>query len=86
MEIVGHGYVAGECGIVPGNGKSKEEGTGPVDGDGVPFLEGLDEVVGVLLADILDPKVVNDKGENDELVAVLPERRSSGNRGESKMV
>ena len=86
MEIVGHVYVAGECGIVPGNGKSTEEGTGPVDGDGVQFLGGLDEVVGVLLSDILDPKVDDDKGENDGLVGVLPERRSSGNRGESKMV
>ena len=30
--------------------------------NGVQFLEDLDDVVGVLLAYILDPKVVNDKG------------------------
>ena len=48
-------------------------------------MEGLDEVVGVLLSDILDPKVVEDEGESDGLGGVLPERRSSGNRGESKM-
>ena len=85
LEIFGHGHVAGACGVVPVNDKSAEEGIGPVDGDGVQFLEGLDEVVGVFLADIIDPKVVDNKGENDELGGVLPERRSSGNRGESKM-
>ena len=31
LKIVGHGYVAGACVVVPGNGKSAEEGTGPVD-------------------------------------------------------
>ena len=85
MEIVGNGYVAGSCGVIPGNGKYTEEGTGPVNGNGVPFLEGLDEVVGVLLAAIIEPKVVDDEGESDGLGGVLPERRSSGNRGESKM-
>ena len=85
LEIVRHGYVAGECGIVPSNGKSAEEGIGTVDGDGVQFLEGLDEVVSVFRANILDPKIVDDEGESDRLGSVLPERRSSGNRGESKM-
>ena len=81
MKIVGHGYVAGACSVIPGNGKSTEEVTGPVDGDGVQCLEGLDEVVGVLLTNILDPKVVDNKGESDGLGGVLPERMSSGNRG-----
>ena len=85
MEILGHGYVAVACSIITGNGKSTEEGTGSVDGDGVQFLEGLDEVVGVLLVDTLDPKVVDDEEESDGLSGVFPERRSSGNRGESKM-
>ena len=84
LDIFGHGDVAGACSIVPVNGEYAEEGTGPVDGDGVQFLEGLDEVVGVFLADVIDPKVVNDEGENDGLGGVLPERRGSGNRGKSK--
>ena len=42
-------------------------------------------MVGVLFADVLDPKVINDEGENDGLGGVLPERRGSGNRGEGKM-
>ena len=86
MEIVGHGYVAGACGVIPGNSKYTGEGTGPVNGDDVQFFLGLDEVVGVLFANILDTKVVDNKGEIDGLGGVLPERRSYGNRGESKMV
>ena len=85
LEIFGHGDVAGACGIVPVNGDSKEEGTGPFDGYGIQFLEGLDEVVGFFLADVLDPKVINHEGENDGLGCVLPERRGSGNRGKAKM-
>ena len=56
LEIFWHGDVASACSIVPVKGESAEEGTGPVNGDGVEFLEGLDEVVGVLFADVLDPK------------------------------
>ena len=85
LEIFWHGFVAGACGIVPFNGESAEEGTAPVDEYGVEFLEVLDEVVGVLFAYVLDPKVSNDEGENDWLGGVLPERRGSGNRGEAKM-
>ena len=42
-------------------------------------------MVGNLFGDILDTKVVDDEGESDGLGGVLPERTSSGNRGESKM-
>ena len=37
LEIFGHGDVAGACGVVPVNGESAEEGTSPVDEDGVQF-------------------------------------------------
>ena len=85
LEIFWHGDVAGACGIVPFNGESAEEGPGPVDGDGVEFLEGLYEVVVVLFADVLDPKFISDEGENDGIGGVFPERRGSGNRSKSKM-
>ena len=75
MEIFGHGDVTGVCGVVPVNGESAEEGTSPVDGDGVEFLEGLDEVVGVLLSDLLDAEVVYDEGELYGFGVVLPQRR-----------
>ena len=35
LDIVGHAYAVGACGIVPVNGESAEEVTGPVDGDGI---------------------------------------------------
>ena len=72
LEIFWHRDVAGACGIFPVDVEYAEEGTGPVDGDGVEFLEGLDEVVGILLADVFDPKVINDEGENDDLGGLLP--------------
>ena len=74
MDIFGHGYVTGVCGVVPVDGKSAEEGTSPVDGDGVEFLEGLDEVVGVLLSGLLDAEVVYDEGEEYGFGVVLPQR------------
>ena len=74
LEIFGHGDVEGACGIVLVNGESAEEGTGPVDGDGIKRLEDFDEVVGVFLANILDHKVIDDKGENYGLGGVLSER------------
>ena len=67
--------VAGACNIFPVNGKSTEEGTVPVYTDGIQILEVLDEMVGIFLANVLDPKVINDEGENDGLGGVLSERR-----------
>ena len=45
----------------------------------------MDEVVGVLFSDVLDAKVVNNKGEKDGLGVVLPQRRGSRYRGETKL-
>ena len=73
------------CGIVPVDGESAEEGTSPVDGDGVEFLEGLDEVVGVLFSDVLDAKVVYNEGEKYGFGVVLPQCRGSGYRGETEL-
>ena len=43
-------------------------------------------MVGVFPADVLDRKVLDNEGKNDGLGVVLPERKSFGNRGKSKMV
>ena len=56
-----------------------------MDEYGLEFLKGLDEVVSVLFADVLDAKVVNNEGENDGLDGVLPERKGSGHRGKAEM-
>ena len=82
----GHGYVTGACGVVSVNGESTTEGTSPVDGDGAEFMEGLDEVVGVLFYDVLDAEVVYDEGEKYGFGVVLPQRRGSGYRGENELV
>ena len=74
------------CSIVLFNGESTEEGTSPVDVDGVEFLQGLDEMVGVLFSYVLDAKIVNDEVEKYGLGAVLPQRQGSGYRGETKLV
>ena len=42
-------------------------------------------MVNFLFSDIIDTKIVDDERESDGLSGVLPERRSSGNRDESKM-
>ena len=42
-------------------------------------------MVGVFLANLLDPKVIKNEGENNGLGGLLPERRVSGNRDEAKM-
>ena len=85
MEILGHGDVTGVYGVVPFDGESAEEGISPVNGDGVEFLEGLDEVVGVLFSDVLYAKIVNDEGEEYGLGVVIPQRRGSGYRGETEL-
>ena len=42
-------------------------------------------MVGFLFDDVLDPKVVNDEGENNGLGGVLPKRRGYGHRVEAEM-
>ena len=78
MEIFGNGDVTGVCSVVPIDDESTEEGTSPVNGDGVEFLEGLDEVVGVFFSDVLDAKVVYDKGEKYGFGVVPPQCRVLG--------
>ena len=73
------------CGIVLVNVYSAEEGTSPVYGDGVKFLQGLDEVVGVIFYHVLDAKVVNDEGEKYGIGVVLSQRQGSGYRGKTEL-
>ena len=42
-------------------------------------------MVGVLFSDVLDAKVVNNEGEKVGLGVVLPQRRGSGYRDETKL-
>ena len=85
LEIFGHGDVTGLCSVVPVDGESTEKGMSPVDGDGVEFFEGLDEVVGVLFSDVLDAEFVYNEGKKYGFGVVLPQRRGSGYRGENEL-
>ena len=85
MEIFGHGDFTGVCGVVPVDADSAEDGTSPLDGDGVEFLEGLDEVAIVLFFDVLDAKVIYDKGEKYGFGVVIPKRRGYGYRGKTEL-
>ena len=85
FENIWHRDVAGVCGIVPVDGESAEYGTVPVMRDSVEYLKGLYEVVGVLFAGVLDPKVVDNEGESDVFGGVLPKRQGSGHRVEAEM-
>ena len=86
LEIFWHGYVAGTCGIVPVNSKSAEEGTGPVNGDGVEFLEGLDKVVGVLFAEYLTQKSSMTREKMIGLVVCLQSAEVLGTGAKPKWV
>jgi hypothetical protein len=59
--------------IVPIDGEAAVEETSPVGGAGVEVLEGLDEMIGMLFANVLDSKVVDDEAENDGTCRVFPE-------------
>ena len=84
-KIIGHGYVTGTLVIIPVERDSSIEGTGPVDINGVQFLEGLGEMVGVFFANIFDGKIVDDQQESDVFGCVFPKRGHTGNRGLSKL-
>ena len=80
----GAGYVAGHVdvacagNVVPIEGEAAVEGAAPVGGYGVEQLEGVDEVLGVVVPDIFDPEIVDDKEESDGSSAVAEEAGSVG--------
>ena len=71
--IAWHRQVDGACQVVPLEGEAAIEGAGPVGGDAVEGLEGVDEVLCVFFAYIFYPEVVDDKGEGDGSCGVAEE-------------
>jgi len=63
--VVGHGSVDGASLVIPFEGDSTVELTGPIGGDGVEALQGGDEVFCVGTSNVLDAKVIDDEGESD---------------------
>ena len=60
---VGHGDVVVIAGVVPFYGQAAVLGARWIDGDGVIFLERVEDVGGVVCGRKLDTKVVYSKGE-----------------------
>ena len=67
-----HGYINGSAAIIPLDGDTRIEGACPVGGDGVQFLEGAEEMLGVFAADVFDSEVIYDEGESNIAGCVLP--------------
>ena len=63
--VARHGEFDSAGSIVPVKVEAAEFSAGPVDGDLVVFGENRDQVVGILFANILDPKVINNEGKHD---------------------
>jgi hypothetical protein len=70
--IVGHGNVDIFFGVVPFYSEATIKFAFPVGGNGVKVLKGIDEVVGIVFANILDAKVINNEAEGDVTALVLP--------------
>ena len=63
--IAGHGELNSASNIVPVKVETTELVAGPVDGDVIVFGEHRQEVVSIVLANILDAKVVDNEGKHD---------------------
>ena len=68
-----HGQVDGSFDIVPFERDATVEFTSPIFSDAVVFADAVAEMISVLFADILDSKIVDDKGKCDRAPFVTPE-------------
>jgi hypothetical protein len=58
--VFGHGEIHVSLGIVPIELYAAIESTGPIGLDCIVFGEGINEMLGMFVADVFDAKVVND--------------------------
>ena len=65
--------------------ETTEQGASLIHGDGVLFLECLDQVIHIFFANIFDAEVVNNKGLGDVMRHMLLEGRGVGDRRISKL-
>jgi hypothetical protein len=70
--VVWHQNVDIFLGVVPFYGEATINFAFPVGGNGVKVLKGIDEVVGIVFANILDAKVVNKEAEGAVTAVVTP--------------
>lgn len=58
--------------ITPGESEAAVEQAGPIKGQVVHGFDGVDEMVGMLLSDIFDTKVIRDQSKGNEPCVVCP--------------
>ena len=68
----GHGKVDFAFAVVPVKVDLDIFAVGVINRDIIMFFEGVDEVVGIVVRGVLDPKIVNNQGELDWSSGVLP--------------
>ena len=69
-----HGNFTSEFLVVPSDGKATEKGAGPINGDSVELLQYLNKVLTMLLANVLNSKIFDNKHEGDVFTDMFPER------------
>ena len=85
LDVCGRVDVTNSLVVVPINGETAIEGFSLVYGDSIELLERLDEMVRRVLADVLDTKIVDHKGEADVFGGILPKGRGLSDRGVAKL-
>ena len=80
-DVAGHGEVDGSGGVVPLESEAAVERAGPVGGNFILELEGVDQVLGVFGADVLHSEVVDNEGEGDGACGMVEEAGSVGGGG-----
>ena len=73
VNVAVHGQPGGTCCIVPRNVNTGKFGSCPISSDGVVFLQGRQEVICVVTANILYTKIINNEGESNGTPSVAPE-------------
>ena len=75
VNVVIHGEATGAYGVIPGQVNASIEVAQPVLCEVVVLFDDVTKVVGMLDANILDAKVIDDEDEHDGLPFVSPEAR-----------
>ena len=74
-EVAWHGQVNGSMDVVPFECDSTVEFSSPIFSDAVVLSDAVAEMISVLLADVLDSKIVDHQGKCDGAPSVTPETR-----------
>lgn len=84
LDVTWHGKVTCSLLVVPCESDSAEQLAFPIDRTGVFLAEGIKQMVGIVLVDVFDSKVIHNEAEHDVSGCVLPKSGSVSARGISK--